>query len=74
MARVTIFFNTSKAKQIINLDDRFFTDDKSKNRDRKITLSEAEKKAGDLARDIAQHHYLDYSLEAEEFYVPLIKK
>lgn len=74
MARLTIFFNSSEAKQIINLDDRFFTDDKSRNKDKKIMKSDAEAKARSVAMDIAGHHYLDHALEADEFYISASKK
>lgn len=73
MARLTIFFNSSKAKQIINLDDRFFLDEKSKT-GKKLIKSEAESKAKSVAMDIAGYHYFGYDLEAEEFYFPVSKK
>ena len=71
MARITIFFNSSKAKQIVNLADSFFSDDKSRNKDKKIMRSDAEAKARAVAMDIAGHHYFGHELEADEFYVPI---
>ncbi len=74
MARLIIFFNTSKAKQILNLDDRFFIDGKSQNKDKKLNRSEVEGKAKSVAMTIAEHHYFDHLLEADEFYTPIKAK
>lgn len=74
MARLIIFFNTSKAKQILNLDDKFFTDGKAQNKDKKLNRSEAESKAKSVAMTIADHHYFNHLLEADEFYAPIKAK
>ncbi len=73
MARLTIFFNSSKAKQVLTLDNSFFTDGNSKNKDKKLNRSEAEAKAKSVAMSIAEHHYFNHELDAEEFYVPIKK-
>ncbi len=74
MARLTIFFNSSKAKQVINLDNSFFIDGKSHNKDKKLNKSDAEAKAKSVAMSIAEHHYFNHSLEVDEFYVPIKDK
>lgn len=74
MARLTIFFNSSKAKQVVNLDNSFFVDSNSRNKDKKLSRSDAEAKAKSVAMTIADHHYFNHILEADEFYVPIKSK